>query len=52
MVKDLGFIGIGRQSGAVVLNGLMARYPSSSQYAALKHFIPKLKTLVLPVQTI
>ncbi len=54
MVKELGFIGIGQQSGAVGLNSLMTRlprYPSSSQYAALKHFTPKLKTLALPVTT-
>lgn len=52
MVKELGFIGIGQQSGAVGLNSLLTRlprYPSSSQYAALKHFTPKLKTLALPV---
>lgn len=52
MVKELGFIGIGQQSGAVGLNSLLTRlprYPSSSQYAALRHFTPKLKTLALPV---
>ncbi len=54
MVKEMGFIGIGQQSGAVGLNSLMTRlprYPSSSQYAALKHFTSKLKTPALPVTT-
>jgi peptidoglycan/xylan/chitin deacetylase (PgdA/CDA1 family) len=53
LVQQLGFIGIGQQSGAVGLNSLLTRlprYPSSAQYAALKHFSPKLKTLALPVK--
>lgn len=52
LVKELGFIGIGQQSGAVgpgVSLTRIPRYPSSSQFAALKHFGPKLKTLALPV---
>jgi hypothetical protein len=51
-VTELGFIGIGQQSGAVgpgVSLTRIPRYPSSSQFAALKHFGPKLKTLALPV---
>lgn len=52
LVAELGFIGIGQQSGAVgagVSLTRIPRYPSSSQYAAIKHFAPKLKTLALPV---
>jgi peptidoglycan/xylan/chitin deacetylase (PgdA/CDA1 family) len=52
LVTELGFIGIGQQSGAVgpgVSMTRIPRYPSSSQFAALKHFVPKLKTLALPV---
>jgi peptidoglycan/xylan/chitin deacetylase (PgdA/CDA1 family) len=52
LVSELGFIGIGQQSGAVgpgVSLTRIPRYPSSSQFAALKHFMPKLKTLALPV---
>ena len=52
LVTELGFIGIGQQSGAVgpgVSMTRIPRYPSSSQFAALKHFGPKLKTLALPV---
>jgi len=52
LVTELGFIGIGQQSGAVgpgVSLTRIPRYPSSSQYAAIKHFAPKLKTLALPV---
>ncbi len=52
LVAELGFIGIGQQSGAVgpgVSLTRIPRYPSSSQFAALKHFAPKLKTLALPV---
>lgn len=52
LVTELGFIGIGQQSGAVgagVALTRIPRYPSSSQYAAIKHFAPKLKTLALPV---
>lgn len=52
LVSELGFIGIGQQSGAVgpgVSLTRIPRYPSSSQYAAIKHFAPKLKTLALPV---
>ena len=52
LVSELGFIGIGQQSGAVgpgVSMTRIPRYPSSSQFAALKHFVPKLKTLALPV---
>ncbi|WP_337880003.1 polysaccharide deacetylase family protein [Rheinheimera sp.] len=53
LVSQLGFIGIGQQSGAVGLASSLTRlprYPSSSQYAALKHFEPKLKTLAMPVK--
>jgi len=53
LVTELGFIGIGQQSGAVGAGVAMTRiprYPSSSQFAALHHFVPKLKTLVLLVQ--
>lgn len=52
LVAELGFIGIGQQSGAVgpgVSLTRIPRYPSSSQFAAMKHFLPKLKTLALPV---
>lgn len=52
LVAELGFIGIGQQSGAIgpgVSLTRIPRYPSSSQFAALKHFMPKLKTLALPV---
>lgn len=52
LVTELGFIGIGQQSGAVgpgVSLTRIPRYPSSSQFAAMKHFVPKLKTLALPV---
>ncbi len=52
LVSELGFIGIGQQSGAVgpgVSLTRIPRYPSSSQFAAMKHFLPKLKTLALPV---
>ena len=52
LVSELGFIGIGQQSGAVgpgVSLTRIPRYPSSSQFAAMKHFVPKLKTLALPV---
>jgi peptidoglycan/xylan/chitin deacetylase (PgdA/CDA1 family) len=52
LVNELGFIGIGQQSGAVgpgVSLTRIPRYPSSSQFAALQHFMPKLKTLALPV---
>lgn len=52
LITELGFIGIGQQSGAVgsgVSLTRIPRYPSSSQFAALKHFAPKLKTLALPV---
>lgn len=52
LVAELGFIGIGQQSGAVgpgVSPTRIPRYPSSSQFAAMKHFVPKLKTLALPV---
>ncbi len=52
LVNELGFIGIGQQSGAVgpgVSLTRIPRYPSSSQFAAMKHFLPKLKTLALPV---
>ncbi len=52
LVAELGFIGIGQQSGAIgpgVALTRIPRYPSSSQFAALKHFMPKLKTLALPV---
>jgi peptidoglycan/xylan/chitin deacetylase (PgdA/CDA1 family) len=52
LVSELGFIGIGQQSGAVgpgVALTRIPRYPSSSQFAAMQHFVPKLKTLALPV---
>lgn len=52
LVTELGFIGIGQQSGATgpgVALTRIPRYPSSSQFAAMKHFVPKLKTLALPV---
>ena len=52
LVNELGFIGIGQQSGAVgpgVSMTRIPRYPSSSQFASLQHFAPKLKTLALPV---
>lgn len=52
LVSELGFIGIGQQSGAVgpgVALTRIPRYPSSSQFAAMKHFVPKLRTLALPV---
>jgi peptidoglycan/xylan/chitin deacetylase (PgdA/CDA1 family) len=52
LVAELGFIGIGQQSGAIgpgVSLTRLPRYPSSSQFAALQHFMPKLKTLALPV---
>lgn len=53
LVKELDFIGIGQQSGAVGLASSLTRlprFPSSGQYAALKHFTPKLKTLAMPVR--
>ncbi|MFC4653627.1 polysaccharide deacetylase family protein [Rheinheimera marina] len=53
LVSQSGYIGIGQQSGAVGLASSMTRlprYPSSGQYAALKHFAPKLKTLAMPVK--
>lgn len=52
LLTELGFIGIGQQSGAVGLGVSLTRiprYPSSSQFAQMKHFAPKLKTLALPV---
>lgn len=52
LLKEMGYIGIGQQSGAVgpgVSLTRIPRYPSSSQFAAMKHFEPKLKTLALPV---
>lgn len=52
LLQELGFIGIGQQSGAVgpgVSLTRIPRYPSSSQFAQSKHFLPKLKTLALPV---
>lgn len=52
LLRELDFIGIGQQSGAVgpgVSMTRIPRYPSSSQFAQLKHFAPKLKTLALPV---
>lgn len=52
LLRDMGFIGIGQQSGAVgpgVSLTRIPRYPSSSQFAQMKHFAPKLKTLALPV---
>lgn len=52
LLQELGFIGIGQQSGAVgpgVSLTRIPRYPSSSQFAQMKHFAPKLKTLALPV---
>lgn len=52
LLHEMGYIGIGQQSGAVgpgVSLTRIPRYPSSSQFAAMKHFEPKLKTLALPV---
>lgn len=52
LVAELGFIGIGQQSGAIgpgVSMTRIPRYPSSSQFAKLEHFMPKLKTLAFPV---
>jgi len=52
LVASLGFVGIGQQSGAVGLASSLTRlprYPSSGQYANLKQFTPKLKTLAMPV---
>lgn len=52
LLQELGFVGIGQQSGAVgpgVSLTRIPRYPSSSQFAQMKHFAPKLKTLALPV---
>jgi len=52
LLREMGYIGIGQQSGAVgpgVSLTRIPRYPSSSQFAAMKHFEPKLKTLALPV---
>lgn len=52
LLVELGYVGIGQQSGAVgpgVSLTRIPRYPSSSQFAAMQHFEPKLKTLALPV---
>ncbi len=52
LVAELGFIGIGRTIRRHWPWGVidpLPRYPSSSQFAALQHFMPKLKTLALPV---
>lgn len=52
LVKRLGFIGIGQQSGAVgpyTSLTRVPRYPAAGQYADLKDLSQKLKTLAFPI---
>ena len=52
LVQELGFIGIGQQSGAIgPLTKLtrIPRYPAAGQYADLKDLAQKLRTLAFPI---
>lgn len=52
LVSELGFIGIGQQSGAVGPKTLLTRiprYPAAGSYADLKTLAEKLRTLAFPV---
>jgi peptidoglycan/xylan/chitin deacetylase (PgdA/CDA1 family) len=52
LVQELGFIGIGQQSGAIgPLTKLtrIPRYPAAGQYADLKDLGQKLRTLAFPI---
>ncbi|MDP5460552.1 polysaccharide deacetylase family protein [Alishewanella sp. SMS8] len=52
LVQQLGFIGIGQQSGAIgPLTKLtrIPRYPAAGQYADLKDLSQKLRTLAFPI---
>ncbi len=52
IVRDLGFIGIGQQSGAIWSGsdfGVLSRFPVSGDYANLREFKVKVKSLPLPV---
>jgi len=52
LVTELGFIGIGQQSGAIgPLTKLtrIPRYPAAGQYADLKDLSQKLRTLAFPI---
>jgi poly-beta-1,6-N-acetyl-D-glucosamine N-deacetylase len=52
LVKELGFIGIGQQSGAISHATALTRiprYPAAGQYADLKNLAQKLKTLAFDI---
>jgi poly-beta-1,6-N-acetyl-D-glucosamine N-deacetylase len=52
LVQELGFIGIGQQSGAIGNNTALTRiprYPAAGQYADLKNLAQKVKTLAFPI---
>jgi poly-beta-1,6-N-acetyl-D-glucosamine N-deacetylase len=52
LVTELGFIGIGQQSGAIGNHSLLSRlprFPAAGQYADLKSLAQKLKTLAFHI---
>jgi len=52
LVQELGFIGIGQQSGAINNSTALTRiprYPAAGQYAEMKNLAQKLKTLAFTI---
>jgi peptidoglycan/xylan/chitin deacetylase (PgdA/CDA1 family) len=52
LVRDMGYVGIGQQSGALGANSdlrALPRFPMAGQYASLDQFRTKAETLPLPV---
>jgi poly-beta-1,6-N-acetyl-D-glucosamine N-deacetylase len=52
LLRELGFIGIGQQSGAIgnaTVLSRIPRYPAAGQYAEIKNLAQKLKTLAFTI---
>ena len=53
LIKEMGFVGFGQQSGAAgatSLKTIMPRFPLSGPYAELETFKTKVNTLALPIE--
>lgn len=53
LVRELGFVAFGQQSGALDIHSdlrALPRYPMAEEFAAIDDFIVKAKSLALPVQ--